>query len=51
MKLTEEEAVAIRFHMGAYEGEQIWGTLGEAFKKYPLALHLHIADMKATYLK
>lgn len=49
--LTEEEKVAIRFHMGAYEGQQIWNTLSKAYEKYPLALHLHIADMKATYMK
>lgn len=49
MKLTDAEAMAIRFHMGAYEGQHIWGTLGEAFKKCPLAFYLHMADMKATY--
>lgn len=48
IKLTEEEAVAIRFHMGAYE-QNIWNTLGNAYKKYPLAFYLHMADMKATY--
>lgn len=51
MKLTEEEKFAIRFHMGSYEGQQIWNTLSEAYKMYPLALYTHIADMKATYLK
>lgn len=51
MKLTEEEAIAIRLHMGAYEGERMWGTIGTAFEKYPLSLYLHVADMKATYLK
>jgi len=50
-KLTTEEAMAIRFHMGAYEGEKIWQTLSSAFGEFPLALYLHIADMKATYLK
>lgn len=49
IKLTEEEAVSIRFHMGAYEGQNIWNTLGNAYKKYPLAFYLHMADMKATY--
>lgn len=51
MELTPEEAQAIRFHMGAYEGQHIWKTLGLAYESNPLCLALHIADMKATYLK
>jgi len=51
IELTVEEATAIRFHMGAYEGQQIWSTLATAYGQCPLALHLHFADMKATYLK
>jgi hypothetical protein len=51
MKLTMEESMAIRWHMGAYEGDKVWNTLSVAYNKFPLALHLHIADMKATYLK
>lgn len=48
--LTDEEAVAIRFHMGAYEGQNIWNSLGNAFEKFPLAMALHEADMEATHL-
>ena len=48
--LTDEEAVAIRFHMGAYESQNIWNSLGNAFEKYPLALALHEADMEATHI-
>lgn len=48
--LTDEEAVAIRFHMGAYESQNIWNSLGNAFEKFPLALALHEADMEATHL-
>lgn len=50
MKLTREEAMAIRWHMGAYEGEKAWSNVSAAFTKYPLAFQLHIADMQATYL-
>lgn len=50
MKLTREEAMAIRWHMGAYEGEKAWGNVSAAFTKYPLAFQLHFADMQATYL-
>ena len=50
MKLTMEEAVAIRFHMG-YTGDYTNDkACGAAFRKYPLALELHIADMRASYL-
>lgn len=50
MNLTMEENMAIRWHMGAYEGQGIWNDLGSAFDKYPLALAVHEADMEATHL-
>ena len=49
IKLTSEEKYAIRWHMGFSEPKEVYGTLGQAFKKYPLALLLHEADMEATY--
>ena len=49
IKLTSEEQYAIRWHMGFSEPKEVYGTLGQAFKKYPLALLLHEADMEATY--
>ena len=49
MKLTREEAMAIRWHMGSWQqGEAM--NAGNAFGKYPLAVLLHLADMEATYL-
>lgn len=50
IKLKPIERYAIRWHMGAYEGEKNWNTLGVAMEKYPLILALHQADMEATYL-
>lgn len=50
MKLTDEERMAIRWHMGAYSGQQDWNTLASAYNMFPLALLLHQADMRATYL-
>ena len=44
MRLTNEEAFAIRFHMGEYSDP----NTGKAFEKYPLALLLHQADERAT---
>ena len=47
MRLTIEEATAIRFHMGEFEKEH---STSAAYNKYPLAVLLHIADLEATYL-
>lgn len=49
LELTEEEAAAIRWHMGAYGDPDKLQTLGQAYDKYPLALFLHLADMTAAH--
>lgn len=46
MRLNIEEAMAIRFHMGEYTDQNTSRT----FEKYPLALFLHQADERATFL-
>lgn len=51
IKLTNEEIAAIRWHMGLSETKDNYTYLNKAFSKYPLALMLHIADLKATYIK
>lgn len=48
MKLTREEAFAIRYHMG-FSGTEDKRWISDAFKQYPLVLALCIADMEATY--
>lgn len=48
MRLTREEAMAIRWHMGFSGGEDS-GLVGKAFESYPLAFALSTADMEATY--
>ena len=52
MKLTREEAMAIRWHMGGFDDSVRGGSfaMSGAFEKYPLAVQLHIADLQATYL-
>lgn len=52
MRLTREEAVAIRFHMGFSDNDFKGGgySVGNAFEMFPLAVLLHIADLQATYL-
>lgn len=46
MRLTREEAFAIRFHMGDYSDRNV----SKAFNMFPLALLLHIADLQATFI-
>ena len=50
MDLTYEEVMAIRWHMGAYSGQQDWNYIGAAYEKYPFAMMLHFADMCATHI-
>lgn len=49
IKLTPEEKYTIRWHMGFTEPKENYSYLGEAYKKYPMALLLHEADLEATY--
>lgn len=49
MKLSREEAFAIRYHMGPFiEGEM--QNASKAFELYPLALFTHLADLTASKL-
>jgi hypothetical protein len=48
LRLTREEAFAIRYHMG-FSGNEDKGQVGNAFQMYPLAFALSVADMEATY--
>ena len=49
MRLTSEEKYCIRWHMGFTEPKELYGTISAAYKKYPLALLLHEADLETTY--
>ena len=48
MRLTREEAFAIRYHRGFSEDESK-RNVGKSFEMYPLGFALHTADMEATY--
>ena len=48
MRLTREEAFAIRYHMG-FSGTEEPRNVGSAFEMFPLAFALSTADMEATY--
>lgn len=49
MRLSREEAFAIRYHMG-FSGEENKTTIGNALDMFPLALAVNIADMEASFL-
>ena len=48
MRLTREEAFAIRYHMG-FSGIEDKNSIGKAFEMFPLAFALSVADMEASY--
>lgn len=48
IRLTREEAMAIRWHMG-FSGTEDTNLVGRALEAYPLAFALSTADMEATY--
>ncbi len=48
LRLSREEAFAIRYHMG-FSGIEDKRNIGEAFERFPLAFALNVADMEATY--
>lgn len=48
MRLTREEAFAIRYHMG-FSGDEPARNVGAAFEMFPLAFALSTADMEATF--
>lgn len=49
INLTREEMLAIRWHMGGFEAKENYSYVSKAYEQCPLALYLHLADMKATY--
>ncbi len=48
MRLSREEAMAIRWHM-AFSGIEDKNTIGRALEMFPLAFALATADMEASY--
>lgn len=52
LRLKPAEAVAIRWHMGGFDDAVRGGsfTISDAWRNYPIAAMLHIADLEATYL-
>ena len=48
MRLSRDEAMAIRWHMG-FSGPEDERVVGQALQQYPLAFALATADMEAAY--
>ena len=48
MRLTRDEAFAIRYHMG-FSGPEDANQVGRALEMFPLAFALCVADMEASY--
>ncbi len=48
MRLTRDEAFAIRYHMG-FSGPEDANQVGKALEMFPLAFALCISDMEASY--
>lgn len=48
MRLTRDEAFAIRYHMG-FSGPEDANQVGRALEMFPLAFALCMADMEASY--
>ena len=49
MRLTRDEAFAIRYHMG-FSGTEDVGNVGRALEMFPLAYAVCCADMEAAFL-
>ena len=51
MKLTRDEAFAIRYHMDFAEcGNQTYiNHVGKAYEMFPIAFAVSVADMEASY--
>lgn len=51
LQLTDQEIMCIRYHMGAFEGQQAWDKYSHAVNKWPAVLWTHTADMEASQIK
>ena len=51
IRLTTTEMLAIKHHMGGYAPKEDWSSSSKAYSENALILLLHIADMKATYIR
>lgn len=51
LKLTEQEIMCIRWHMGAFDTQENWELFGQAIETCPEVLYVHTADMHASRIR
>lgn len=51
LKLTEEEVLCIRYHMGAFTEKEEWSDYTRAIHEYETVLWTHQADMIASHVQ
>ena len=51
MKMTREEVLCIRFHMGAFTDQKEWSLFTDAIHEFPNTLYTHVADMMASHIE
>jgi hypothetical protein len=50
MKLSKEETILIRWHMGGYEPKENYNNVSAAWNMYKAGVALHTADLEASYI-
>ena len=50
-RMTEEEILCIRYHMGAFTDKEEWRDYTRAVNKYATVLWTHTADMLASHVE
>jgi hypothetical protein len=50
IKLTKEEVILIRWHMGGYEAKENYNTISAAWNMYKAGAALHAADLESSYI-
>lgn len=50
IKLTKEEIILIRWHMGGFEPKENLMDISNSYNLYPAAVALHAADIESSYI-
>lgn len=50
IRLTKQEIIMIRWHMGSSEEKSKMSDMSDSWNMYPAGLALHTADMEASYI-
>lgn len=50
IRLTKEETILVRWHMGGYESKENYNNVSSAWNMYKAGVALHTADLEASYI-